>query len=92
MKEIRYYNQEGKLSSDHQRKCAIIRFSYPENGIQQITYFDENGRELEYLKKEKKSLLETLDKETSDSYTYYSMLDEDMTRYEADNGENEEEG
>ncbi len=91
IKEIRYYDQDGKLSSDHQRKCAIIRFSYPEKGVQQIAYFDEHGRELKQLKKEKKGLLETLDKESSDSYTYYSMLDDDVTVYEADNRDDGEE-
>lgn len=91
IKEIRYYDQDGKLSSDHQRKCAIIRFSYPEKGVQQIAYFDEHGRELKQLKKEKKGLLKTLDRESSDSYTYYSMLDDDVTVYEADNRDDGEE-
>lgn len=26
MKEIRYYDENGELSSDHLMKCAIIRF------------------------------------------------------------------
>lgn len=91
IKEIRYYDQDGKLSSDHQRKCAIIRFSYPEKGVQQITYFDEHGREWKQLKKEKKGLLETLERESSDSYTYYSMLDDDVTVYEAENLDDGEE-
>lgn len=91
VKEIRYYNQDGQLSSDHQQKCAIIRFSYPEKGIQQITYFDEHGQELKHLKKEKKGLLETLEREASDSYTYYSLIDEDVTAYEAENRHDGEE-
>lgn len=91
VKEIRYYDENGELSSDHQRRCAIIRFSYPEKGVQQIAYFDEHGRELKQLKKEEKGLLETLDRDTSDSYTYYSMLDEDVTVYEADNRDDGEE-
>ena len=82
VKEIRYYDQHGELSSDHQLQCAMIRFSYPENGIQQISYFDEHGRELKHLKKEKKGLLDRI---TSDSYECYSMLHEDVTMYEADN-------
>ena len=91
VEEIRYYDENGELSSDHQRRCAIIRFSYPEKGVQQIAYFDEHGRELKQLKKEEKGLLETLDRDTSDSYTYYSMLDEDVTVYEADNRDDGEE-
>lgn len=82
VKEIRYYDQNGELSSDHQRKCAIIRFSYPANGIQKISYFDEHGKEMKDFNKEKGGLMETLDKETSDSYTCYSMLGEDVTAYE----------
>ncbi len=91
VREKRYYDQNGQLSSNHLMKCAVIRFSYPENGIQQITYLDEHGRELKHLKKEKKGILETLDKETSDSYTYYSMLDEDVTDYETENRDDREE-
>ena len=30
VKEIRYYDENGELSSDHQRRCAIIRFSRSE--------------------------------------------------------------
>lgn len=85
VKEIRYYDENGRLSSDHLMKCAIIRFSYPENGVQQISYFDEHGRELKNLQKAKEGPLEK-----EDPYRYYSMLNEDITWYKPDDQKMEE--
>ncbi len=85
VKEIRYYDESGKLSSDHLMKCAIIRFSYPENGVQQISYFDEHGRELKNLQKAKEGPLEK-----EQPYGYYSMLNEDITWYKPDDQKMEE--
>lgn len=80
VKEIRYYDENGELSSDHQRRCAIIRFSYPEHGFQQVSYFDEHGRELKHFQKAREGPLEK-----EEPYSYYSMLNEDITCYEPDN-------
>ncbi|XBD74337.1 hypothetical protein ABFY27_16240 [Akkermansia massiliensis] len=80
VKEIRYYDENGELSSDHLMKCAIIRFSYPEHGFQQISYFDEHGRELKHFQKAREGSLEK-----EEPYSYYSMLNEDITCYEPDN-------
>lgn len=80
VKEIRYYDENGELSSDHLMKCAIIRFSYPEHGFQQISYFDEHGRELKHFQKAREGPLEK-----EEPYSYYSMLNEDVTCYEPDN-------
>lgn len=68
-------------------KCAVIRFSYPANGIQRIGYFDEHGRELKNLQDAKEGPLEK-----EEAYRYYSMLNEDVTRYEPDNWNEENQG
>lgn len=79
VKEIRYYDENGELSSDHVMKSAIIRFSCPEKGVQQISYIDEHGKELKRLQKVSEGPLEK-----EDPYRYYSMLNEDVTCYEPD--------
>ncbi len=76
MKEIRYYDQNNNLSSDHLMKCAVIRFSRPEKGVQKISYFDEHGRELKHFQEEEEGPLEK-----EEPYSYYSMLDEDVLWY-----------
>lgn len=87
VKEIRYYDENGELNSNHLMKCAVIRFSYPANGIQRISYFDEHGRELKNLQDAKEG---PLGKE--EAYRYYSMLNEDVTRYEPGNWDEENQG
>ena len=88
VKEIRYYDQHGELSSDHRQQCAIIRFSYPENGVQQISYFDEHGRELKHLREVEEGPLEK-----NEFYACFSMINEDVTAYEGGNRyDDEEEG
>ena len=88
VKEIRYYDQHGELSSDHRQQCAIIRFSYPENGVQQISYFDEHGRELKHLREAEEGPLER-----NEFYACFSMINEDVTAYEGGNRyDDEEEG
>lgn len=81
VKEIRYYDENGELSSDHLMKCAIIRFSYPEKGIQHITYFNEHGKELKHFQEAEEG---PLNKEKS--YKYYSMLNS-ITWYDFDDQE-----
>lgn len=76
VKETRYYDQNNDLSSDHLMKCAVIRFSRPEKGVQRISYFDEHGRELKHFQEEEEGPLE---KESP--YEYYSMLNEDISWY-----------